>query len=98
RRARAPRSNHARSHPSGNRAGTPAGGIVEKRKAKSEVQLLIKLEVALPRPANRTEPIIRNVRELRARRHPAVGISLGGVVDESARDADVALPGHGAGR
>src|SRR5204863_2662907 len=47
------------------------------------------LEVALARAADRTEPVIRNVRELRARRDSAIGVALGGVVDEAAGDTDI---------
>jgi GNAT superfamily N-acetyltransferase len=61
-------------------------------------QLVEQLEVALTRSAHRTEPVVRDVVELRARRHAAVGVALGRVIDEPARDADEALTGHSGAR
>ena len=60
--------------------------------------LLVGLEVGLAGPADRAEPVVGNVLEGGARRYPAVGVALVGVVDESARGADVELLGGGVRR
>src|SRR3954464_13780895 len=60
------------------------------------VTLVEQLEVALARAADRTEPIVGDVGELRARGDAAIGIPFGRVVDEPAGDADVTLACHAA--
>ena len=53
--------------------------------------VLVGREVALARAAHRTEPRVRDVVEVRARRDAAVGVAVRGVVDESAGLADPLL-------
>src|SRR4029453_4508303 len=65
---------------------------------------LVDLEVLLAGAADRAEPVVRDVLEGRAGRDAPVGVTLGGVVDESTRRADPLLRAgccglvHGAGR
>ena len=60
--------------------------------------LLVGREVGLSGAADRAEPITGDVVEGRAGRDSAVGVALGGIVDEPARLADPLLDsarGHG---
>src|ERR1700710_989662 len=59
--------------------------------------VLVRLEVALARSADRAEPVVRDVLERGARRDAAVGIAVGRVVDEPARGADPLLRGPALG-
>jgi CO/xanthine dehydrogenase FAD-binding subunit len=71
---------------------------MRSRWPRSAGALIEELEVALACAADGAEPVVRNIRELGARRYSAVRIALGGVVDEPARDADEALTGHRGAR
>src|SRR3954447_9665169 len=68
---------------------TSSGGSA--RRAGGSV--LVDAEIDLAGPANRAEPVIGDVLERRPRRDAAVGIAVGGVVDEPARLADPLLGG-----
>jgi len=77
---------------------TSVSAAAENIAARNGSLALVDLEVALARAADGAEPVVRDVLERGARRDPAIGISLGGVVDEPAGGADVELLGrHGRG-
>src|SRR3954447_18850582 len=50
--------------------------------------VLVEAEIGLAGPAHGAEPVVGDVVERRPRRDAAIGIAVGGVVDEPARLAD----------
>ena len=98
---RGPRHDHRVRH-GGRHAGAmdlleeSRGRCASPSRRRRPPLVLVGHEVRLAGAAHGAVPVARDVGERRARRDAAVGVALGGVVDEPARLADPQLDGFGA--
>src|SRR3954463_5758799 len=70
------------------RAFVTSPGLNSSPEGGSTTSGLVDLEVPLAGPADRAEPVVRDVLEGGAGRNAAIGVALGRVIDEPARRAD----------